>query len=94
MVNVGIKVDEYKAQIEIEDNGIGIVEEHLNNIFKMFFRSTTHVNGLGIGLYIVKEALSRIGGDISVASTYGQGTIFHIMIPNLSKHTEDKSILN
>ena len=49
----------------------------------MFFRSTSHVNGLGIGLYIVKEALSRLGGEISVISTYGVGTIFRIVIPNL-----------
>ncbi len=84
LVNISVKVDEYKATIEIEDNGIGIVEEHLNNIFKMFFRSTSHVNGLGIGLYIVKEALSRLGGDISVVSTYGVGTLFRIVIPNLA----------
>jgi len=89
-----VKADEYKAQVEIEDNGIGIVEEHLNNIFKMFFRSTSHVNGLGIGLYIVKEALSRIGGDISVVSTYSVGTIFRIMIPNLAKEQIASDIVN
>ena len=93
-VNVFVKVDESRAQIEIEDNGIGIVEDHLNNIFKMFFRSTSQVNGLGIGLYIVKEALSRIGGEISVTSTYGVGTIFRIMIPNLVKKEEQKAQLN
>jgi signal transduction histidine kinase len=93
-VNVFVKADENKVQIEIEDNGIGIVEEHLNNIFKMFFRSTTHVNGLGIGLYIVKEALSRIGGEISVSSTYGIGTIFRIVIPNLAKTEEKTAALN
>jgi len=93
-VNVTVKADEDMAQIEIEDNGIGIVEEHLNNIFKMFFRSTTHVNGLGIGLYIVKEALSRIGGDISVSSSYGVGTVFKIVIPNLAKQQETVAILN
>jgi len=92
-VTVSVKTDEYKAQIEIEDNGIGIVEEHLNNIFKMFFRSTSHVNGLGIGLYIVKEALTRIGGDISVISTYSVGTIFRIMVPNLAKETVSASIV-
>jgi signal transduction histidine kinase len=93
-VNITVKADEYKAQVEIEDNGIGIVEEHLNNIFKMFFRSTSHVNGLGIGLYIVKEALSRIGGDISVVSTYSVGTIFRIMIPNLAKEQIASDIVN
>jgi signal transduction histidine kinase len=60
----------------------------------MFFRSTSHVNGLGIGLYIVKEALSRIGGDISVVSTYSVGTIFRIMIPNLSKEQIASDIVN
>ncbi len=82
MVDISVSVDEHKAIIEIQDNGIGIVEEHLNNIFKMFFRSNSQVNGLGIGLYIVKEALSRLGGDISVVSTYGVGTLFRIMVPN------------
>ncbi len=82
-VNIHATIDKYKAIIDIEDNGIGIVEEHLNNIFKMFFRSTTSVNGLGIGLYIVKEALARMGGDISVRSVYGQGTVFRLHVPNL-----------
>lgn len=81
-VSIRVQVNEEKAAIEIEDNGIGILEQHLNNIFKMFFRSTNNVTGLGIGLHIVKEALTRLGGDITVRSTYGVGTIFRITIPN------------
>src|ERR1043166_9098421 len=72
-VEVRVRTTKEKALITIEDNGIGILDEHLNNIFKMFFRSTNSVNGLGIGLYIVKEALQRIGGEISVESNYGHG---------------------
>ncbi len=68
--------------IYIEDNGIGILEQHVNNIFKMFFRSSNNITGLGIGLYIVKEALTRIGGEIQVESTYGLGTTFKLTIPN------------
>lgn len=83
-VKIKVNTDNNKAVIEIEDNGIGILEEHLNNIFKMFFRSVTHINGNGIGLYIVKEALNRIGGDISVHSVHGEGTVFRIVIPNLT----------
>jgi len=71
-----------KVSIKIEDNGIGIIDQHLNNIFTMFFRSNNTVNGAGIGLYIVKEALTRIGGDISVHSTFGGGTAFYLDIPN------------
>lgn len=84
-VNINAVVEKNKVIVEIEDNGIGIVEDHLNNIFKMFFRSVTSVNGLGIGLYIVKEALARMGGDITVRSVYGQGTVFRIIVPNLAE---------
>ncbi len=84
-VDITVKVTEESAQVEIEDNGIGILEEHLQNIFKMFFRSYTNVNSLGIGLHIVKEALTRIGGDITVRSVYGKGSVFCLTIPNHSK---------
>ena len=83
-VEVTVKSDERKATIKIEDNGVGILDNHLNNIFKMFFRSNNTVNGLGIGLYIVKEALTRIGGEISVHSTHGEGTAFYLEIPNFT----------
>lgn len=82
-VNLTVKVEPHKASIWIEDNGIGILSEHLNNIFKMFFRSKNNNKpGSGIGLYIVKEALSKIGGTINVESKYGEGTQFEITIPN------------
>lgn len=81
-IEISVLTTNEKATIKIEDNGIGILDQHLNSIFKMFFRSNHSVNGLGIGLYIVKEALTRIGGDISVHSTYGGGTAFTLEIPN------------
>jgi signal transduction histidine kinase len=84
-VNLSISADEKEAEILIEDNGVGIIEEHLNNIFQMFFRSNYTVTGLGIGLYIVKEALDRIGGDIVVKSSYGVGTTFKIRVPNAAR---------
>jgi signal transduction histidine kinase len=81
-IKLFIEANEKEAEILIEDNGVGIIEDHLNNIFKMFFRSHFSVTGLGIGLYIVKEALTRIGGEISVDSTYGVGTCFKLKVPN------------
>lgn len=81
-VKLLINVDEKEADILIEDNGVGIIEDHVNNVFKMFFRSNFTVTGLGIGLYIVKEALTRIGGEIFVESIYGEGTSFRLKIPN------------
>jgi signal transduction histidine kinase len=84
-VKLHVKIDEQKAEIIIEDNGIGILNQHLNNIFQMFFRSTNSFSGLGIGLYIVKEALSHLGGEIAVQSEYGVGTTFRLHIPNMLK---------
>ncbi len=81
-VEITVVTTAEKVSIKIEDNGIGIIDQHLNNIFTMFFRSNNTVNGAGIGLYIVKEALTRIGGDISVHSTFGGGTAFYLDIPN------------
>lgn len=81
-VKLTANVNHTEAVIQIEDNGVGIIEEHLNKIFQIFFRSTDFKNGLGIGLYIVKEALTRIGGDISVKSEFGKGTAFTLVVPN------------
>jgi signal transduction histidine kinase len=87
-INIKVKADENAAEIHIEDNGIGILDKHLNNIFKMFFRTANKVTGLGIGLYIVKEALTRLGGEISVESIIDVGTTFTITIPNKQRKEE------
>ena len=83
-VTVTIKSGPKFATISIADNGIGILNEHIENVFKMFFRTynATNTQGTGIGLYIVKEALEKIGGNISVVSTPLEGTSFKIVIPN------------
>lgn len=87
-VILDVDVTAEKAVIRIADNGIGILSEHLNNIFKIFFRSNHSVDGLGIGLYIVKEALTRIGGEINVESEFGEGTTFTLTVPNHAKVVE------
>ena len=84
VVKVNVKSNASFAHLTISDNGIGILQEHLDNIFKMFFRTqnTNHKQGSGIGLFIVKEALEKIGGTINVISTPLVGTSFEIVIPN------------
>jgi signal transduction histidine kinase len=72
--------------IRIEDNGIGIEEEHKKKIFDLFYRATTRSNGTGIGLFIVKDTIARLKGFIDVASQAGIGTTFMIQIPNQVSH--------
>lgn len=69
--------------IDFKDNGIGIKQEYLDKVFHMFFRATNRSSGSGLGLYIVKEAVEKLGGKISIQSAPGKGTAFHIRLPNL-----------
>lgn len=85
---VDIKVDSKNATISIKDNGTGIPKEQLDNVFKMFFRYNSSVAGTGIGLFVVKEALQKLGGEITVQSTLSEGTTFKMVIPNKAKVTK------
>jgi signal transduction histidine kinase len=86
-VHIHARVTDEEAIIGIEDNGIGIIKEHLDNVFNIFFRTNNHLKreGLGIGLFIVKEALTKMGGNIAVQSVVNKGTSFHIILPNQRK---------
>lgn len=79
---IKINVDHLCADITFADNGIGIKETSLLRIFEMFYRATEQGGGSGIGLYIVKNAVEKLGGQIKVASRPGQGTRFQILLPN------------
>jgi signal transduction histidine kinase len=90
-VRIDVTVFGNKVIIEIIDNGIGISQVHLEKIYDMFYRGTERSAGSGLGLYIVKETLLKINGTITVDSVEGQGSIFHIEIPNSN---EGKFIAN
>jgi len=81
-IGIKISIDHLRAEIAFSDNGIGIDEKNLAKVFEMFYRATEQSDGSGIGLYIVKNAVDKLGGQISVASRLGQGTRFNIILPN------------
>jgi signal transduction histidine kinase len=81
-VGIRVNVDHLRAEINFADNGIGIDEDNLARIFEMFYRATEQSDGSGIGLYIVRNAVEKLGGQITVASRPGQGTRFTIILPN------------
>ncbi|PYF76571.1 hybrid sensor histidine kinase/response regulator [Pedobacter nutrimenti] len=86
-VNINISINSYHAEIAINDNGIGILNEHLEKIFTQFFKSKNQ-HGSGLGLFIVKEALTKINGKITVSSNPTDGTTFKITIPNAQFNKE------
>lgn len=83
-LKIQISVDENAAHIIFSDNGIGIPEEYVEKVFKMFFRANADSKGSGLGLYIVKSAVEKLGGAITIQSKLGEGTTFDLRIPNLS----------
>ena len=67
--------------LEVADNGMGIAERHLPKLFTMFKRFHTHVEGTGIGLYMVKRMIENAGGRIEVESRLNVGTIVRVYFP-------------
>jgi PAS domain S-box-containing protein len=81
-IRIKIMIDQRRAEINFSDNGIGIDDVSLAKIFEMFYRATEQSDGSGIGLYIVKNAVDKLGGQINVSSQVNQGTRFSIILPN------------
>ena len=71
-------------QLSVSDSGIGIPQSALPNLFRQFYRASnasSHANGLGIGLYIVREIVQRHGGRITVESVEKHGSTFRVFLP-------------
>jgi signal transduction histidine kinase len=83
VINVNVEITDRKAFVEIEDNGRGIPNEHLNKVCQMFYRATDDGAGSGLGLYIVKETIDKLQGSIKIESEVGKGTTVRLMIPEL-----------
>ncbi|HSA78894.1 MAG TPA: ATP-binding protein, partial [Nitrospirota bacterium] len=67
------------VRIQVQDNGCGIPEDRLKDLFKPFHTSKSHGNGLG--LVIVKKMLTTMNGTVSVTSRKDEGTSVEILIP-------------
>ncbi|MCC2546579.1 PAS domain-containing protein [Hymenobacter sp. BT175] len=66
----------------VQDNGLGLdMSRYGSELFQMFRRFHDHVNGSGLGLYLVNRIVQQAGGHIDVESTLGEGTTFRIHLP-------------
>jgi signal transduction histidine kinase len=75
-VRVASQVQQDYLELVVEDNGLGIDMRQEEKIFGLFKRLHTHVEGTGIGLYMVKKMLENAGGKIQVESQVGVGSAF------------------
>ncbi|MFY7848030.1 MAG: ATP-binding protein [Bacteroidia bacterium] len=89
MIRVAATQENAEIRLVVEDNGIGISEENLSRVFGLFFTEGSRAKGSGLGLYIVHEAVVRLGGRIDIQSEKGKGTMFALVLPELKTITVD-----
>lgn len=82
-IRIEVCQGELYAKISVQDTGTGIAPDHYNDIFKRFYREDTVRNreGLGLGLYIARNIVTREGGYIMVRSVPGEGSVFSLFLP-------------
>ncbi|GAB4170225.1 MAG: response regulator [Calditrichia bacterium] len=84
-VHIHVSKEKENVEIKVSDNGIGMTESELEGLFQEFYRvknkMTREIPGTGLGLSIVKRIVESYNGTISVASEFGKGTTFTILLP-------------
>lgn len=83
-IDIELSVDKEHVNIEVCDNGEGICRENRDKIYEMFFRASAASKGSGMGLYLAKEAVKKLNGQINFVSSKGAGSNFIIKLPNNS----------
>lgn len=86
-VLIGVDAQDEQVTLEVSDNGTGVSESDLPNIFDPFFSTKTMGRGLGLGLTIAQEIVSRFGGEMSASNNASGGARFRVLIPEYRRTT-------
>jgi signal transduction histidine kinase len=78
-LDISIVSDKQKTKIEFKDNGLGIDTELKDKVFDMFFKANEQSSGTGLGLYLVKLSIQKMGGHLYLQTTKGEGSLFTIV---------------
>ena len=85
-ISVSAEMLPNEIRVSVTDNGIGISDTNLQHIFDKFYRVPSgnlhNVKGFGLGLYYVKDIMSKHGGSVTVKSQPGKGTTFTLHFKN------------
>jgi signal transduction histidine kinase len=84
------EIQREKVLIEVLDNGIGIDKKYIPTIFQMFYRASRLSRGSGLGLYVAREAIVRLGGSIDISSELNLGTLVKVQFPNAATRNFDE----
>lgn len=93
-IEINLRSSRRAIIISVEDNGLGIRKEQFEKIFDMFYRGSEKSKGNGLGLYLVRRAVQKLNGNISVESEEGKYSCFTISLPKVIVPVELKSLVN
>ena len=90
MPNLILQRDGDRATLEVIDHGTGIASVDHERIFRRFERAVSRRNygGFGLGLWLVREIVTRLGGSVAVFSQLGEGATFRVSLPRESATLE------
>ena len=95
-VDVDLGATDEHIEIAVRDTGIGIAEGDLDRIFERFYRvdaaRSRVIGSTGLGLSIVKHLLRALGGEVSVESTVGKGSVFTVRLPHSRQKRENPTL--
>ena len=84
IINIRGELKHDQVLVSVQDFGLGITADDLPHLFERFYRSgkvSSSIPGLGLGLYISKSIVERLGGTIWAESVYGKGSTFYFSVP-------------
>lgn len=89
-ITIHTEADEKNIIVRIQDTGTGIPPENMEHIFEPFFSTKPAVKGTGLGLSISYGIIKAHGGEITVQSELGKGTIFSVILPIAGGHIDEE----
>ncbi len=89
-VDITFSVDEKGGTLTVTDNGEGISANVHEKVFEMFYRNSQNSVGSGLGLYLCKEIVHKMDGEIKLTSESGKGSTFIVKLPNMDFRKSDK----
>jgi signal transduction histidine kinase len=87
-ITVRLRSEGEEAVFTVRDTGIGIPKENLDRIFEPFFTTKAPGEGTGLGLFVSRGIMERLGGSIGVESRLGEGAVFSVRLPNCPRVSE------
>ena len=84
-VELTIQEKENYLFISVKDNGLGIEQKYIKKVFGLYFRANEKSHGNGLGLYVVKKAVDKLGGEIKIESSLDDYTLIGVNIPKNKK---------